>query len=552
MKYWIQLLFILLVIPFGFAQQVSVNLAVDQYDVEIGTPIIITVTSNVKSDITINFPSNFKSLPGMTSGRNKQIDFKTGKSETVYFITRTGSFLNEGKFNFRAEIKSGKKTYKSNAVTVRVEKKAVVATNFTRKETKKPVFGTVEVQHKTIYEGESILVNGKIYSQHDISIESYETYKITGYPDIKDLSSPKEPVFTPILINGQQYFQTPFDSKVLFFSAPGKYEIGPYKMGVVYETNDDFVQYEVKSNKEIIEVLPLPANAPKDFTGGIGEFKFTRKFDLLNVKQGDVVVMTVEIEGQGNINNISKPEFSLPEGVIQYGDPEMTEVISYLQSGARGKKTYKFLLQFLEKGNFSIPAMNISFFNPKDKKYFTLTSKAVEVKVEKSDHFKNQVVDNSEGQTAAGLPQDNNPKSNSSTVTMVLLGVFVPISLGVFLFFFIKRKPKKEPEIIAEVVKEHKDIQKIESLLELSKRYQREQDFEASYQQLKLAIRKMVMLVTEEFNQLENQEKIQQQLSELLVVIETARFLDVFDSQQAQEVHKQTVSIFENLQKFTN
>lgn len=549
MKYWIQLLFILLAIPLGFAQQASIVLSIDQYEVEIGTPIIITVKTNIKGDLVIDFPSNFKPLPGMTSGRTKQIDFKTGKSETIYFTTRTGSFLNEGKFNFRAEVKNGKKNYKSNSVTIRVEKKAVVASTFTRKETNKPVFGTVEVQQKTIYEGESILVNGKIYSKYDLAIEGYETYKITGYPDVKELSSPKEPVFIPIIINGQQYFQTPFDSKVLFYSSPGKYEIGPFKMSVVYETSDDFINFEVKSNKEVIEVLPLPANAPQNFTGGIGEFNFTRNFDLVSVNQGDVVVMTVEIEGQGNINNITKPEFSLPEGVILYGDPEVSEVISYLQSGARGKKTYKFLLQFVDKGNFSIPEMEISFFNPKDKKYFTRTSKAVEVQVAKSNHFQNQVVDNSELRNDITVSrEDGKQNKDRSKVSLVLLSVFLPISLGAFLFFFLKRRPKKEVENIVEIVKENKDMHKIASLLEHSSLLQRKQDFEGSYQQLKLAIRTMVRLVTEEFNQIENQEKILQELSEILVLIETARFLDVFDLAEAQAVQKQAQFIFHSIQ----
>ena len=89
MKYWIHLIFILLVIPFGFTQQVHVNLSVDQDELEVGTPVIITVTSNVKGEITIDFPANFTALPGVQSGMNQQIDYHSGKTETVYFITRT-------------------------------------------------------------------------------------------------------------------------------------------------------------------------------------------------------------------------------------------------------------------------------------------------------------------------------------------------------------------------------------------------------------------------------------------------------------------------------
>ena len=232
MKYWMHLIFILLVIPFGFTQEIHVNLSIDQNDLEVGAPVIITVTSNVKGDFTIDFPSSFTALPGVHSGMNNQIDYRSGKSETVYFITRTGSFQQVGKYNFRAKLKTRKKTYQSNSVTVRVENKKSVATKvISRKDSNKPLIGTVEIQKKTVYEGESILVYGKIYTKYNMALETYKPYEVSGYPEIKSIPSPEEPVFTPITINGQQYFETPFDQKILFFGAPGKYEVAPFKMG---------------------------------------------------------------------------------------------------------------------------------------------------------------------------------------------------------------------------------------------------------------------------------------------------------------------------------
>ena len=324
-------------------------------------------------------------------------------------------------------------------------------------------------------------------------------------------------------------------------------------MGVQYEASDEYVSYEVKSSKEIIEVLPLPPNAPENFIGAIGNYNFTRNFDLQEVKQGDVVVMTVVVEGEGNIHNISVPQFELPDGVIQYGDPEITESISYKQIGAKGRKVYKFHLQFLEKGNFTIPQMEISFFNPNEKKYVLLKSEAVAVHVLKSAQFQNQILDNSEGLITKldsnNADNSDERKGETSTFSLVLLGVFVPIGLGAFLFFFIKRKPKKEIEKTVETMEEMKEVEHITILLEESNHFQLKGDYKVSFEQLETAIRMMVMFATEYLEDLPNRESINQELSELSVACETARFLEVYDAEKVRNVYSKANLIFKSLKQ---
>lgn len=553
MKNWLYIVFILLVIPIGFAQQVHVNLSVDQKEVEIGVPVIVTISSNVEGEFTLDIPSDFSMLPGVQSGKSQQVDYQTGKKESIYFMTRTGSFQREGKYDFRATLKTRKKTYKSNSLSVTVKKKEQISVAFSRKETRNPVFGKVEVQKKTIYEGESVLVNGKIYTKYDLAVESYQPIKYIGYPEIKDLTSNKDPGFSPVTIQNQQYYYKPFDKKLFFFNAPGKYEIGPFKMGVVYETSEDFINLEVNSNKEIIEVLPLPANGPSNFNGGIGEFKLTRNFDQQEVKQGDVIVMKVEIAGTGNLQNIQKPELTLPQGVIQYGDAEVQEAIVFQEDGSTGKKVYTFHLQFLEKGVFTIPSMEVSYFNPKTKKYVSLSVPSKEVKVNKSLQFENQTLaNNTEFNEQDYLNQANTDSKNSSPyqkVTLVLLGVFVPISLGVFLFFFIRRKPSKEVEIQEETKNQISETEIIEQYITNSYNAVSKGNLSFSFQQVEFAIRIMVRLITSEKVELPDSTQMLQKLSELLVACESARYLQDYKVESLKLAQKEMIDMLELIKK---
>ena len=540
-------IFICCVIPFGFTQQTRVNLTIDQDEVEVDSPIMITVTTNVKGEISIDFPMNFKTLPGTQSGSNKQVDLQSGKSKIVYFSALTGAFQSAGKYTFQATVKTSKKAYKSNSVTVRVQKKPESTVNLSGKATKKPVFGTVETQKKTVYEGESVLINAKIYTKYDLSVQSFEAIQFTGYPDIKPLKSNNELNFSPVNIKNQIYYQAPFEKKLLFFSAPGTYEVGPYKMGVVYETDLDYINYDIQSNKEKIEVLPLPANAPTDFINGVGDFKFSRNFDFTEVKQGDVVVMTINIEGEGNVQNITKPHFDLPDGVIQYGDPEVSDNINYQSNGAVGSKTYRFHLQFLEKGNYTIPKMELSYFDPKQKKYIILTSKEVEIEVLKSNQFENQVFDKSEGVKNQSSIANQSRDHKQNNVTLILLGVFIPASLGLFLFLFLKRKPNKELEIVSEIEENNEELIQIESHLFDSKRLQVKGDFKASYQELESAIRKMLVCLSEKTGDMTDSEASIQQLSNLRVACESARYMQVYQQDELINVQNKTCLLFDSL-----
>ena len=265
------------------------------------------------------------------------------------------------------------------------------------------------------------------------------------------------------------------------------------------------------------------------------------------MKQGDVVVMTINIEGEGNVQNITKPQFNLPDGVIQYGDPEISENINYQSNGAVGSKTYRFHLQFLEKGNYTIPKLELSYFDPKQKKYITLTSKEVEIKVLKSNQFENQVFDKTEGIENHSSIANKLKDKKQNNVTLILLGVFIPASLGVILFLFLKRKPKKKLEFVSEIEENKEELLQIESHLFDSKRLQVKGDFKASYQEIESAIRKMLVCLSEKTVDIADSEKIIQQLSNLRVTCESARYMQIYQQDQLIDVQNKTCLLFDSL-----
>ena len=50
-----------------------------------------------------------------------------------------------------------------------------------------------------------------------------------------------------------------------------------------------------------IDVKPLPAGKPADFSGGVGEFNITSSINSTNVKTNDAVTVKLVISGTGNL-----------------------------------------------------------------------------------------------------------------------------------------------------------------------------------------------------------------------------------------------------------
>lgn len=439
----------LLFFHYCLAQKPLVHLEVDPKTAEIGEMLTITVKSNVQGEIEIDFPSGFVHGFNVMNGMEQEIDYNTGKVVTFYYLTQTGAMPKNGTFKFGpAYVKKGNKVYKSNSVQVEISKSAPPATSedITSKQLRQPAFGIIEKSKSKIYEGEPLILNAKVYSQFNpTSLEDYQAYKLDGVLEKHELNSSQRIVVEEEQIRRRTFFAFEYDKCVVFPSGTGKMTVDPFKLIL----RRGFETIPITSSSLSIEVLPLPANPPKSFIGGVGQFSVKRTIDKSDLKQGDVFTLIVEISGNGNLQNIIEPNLNLPSGFLIYGDPVIKEDFVYGPKGAEGTISYEFNIQITKYGNLNFPPTEIAYFDPKKETYVTSSSESSTFVVEKNEKFKGAPTSESKSietinasemypmRTEAEISKNNSFFIQSP---ILWLSIGTPIILALIFGFFVKTK----------------------------------------------------------------------------------------------------------------
>ena len=430
---------------FGFAQKPEVSLSTDFKSVQIGETVVLTVKSNMEGQVKIDFPDEFIAGYGSVNGMEQQMNYQTGKLSTIYYFSQNGAFKENGSFNFVAYVTNHRKVYKSNTITIRVEKKVEhQEEDLSQKTLRQPVFGVIQRSKIKLYEGEPIILESKVYSRVYLNfLEAYNSFEIDGKSESHDLDNAQVLYRDRESFKGQSFYTVTSGKKLVFVSSPGKYKIKPFEMILQYDGGGLFPErLSLTSLSSSFEVMPLPSGAPKSFIGAVGKYKLASVLNKTKVKSGDVVRLEIEVSGSGNLHNIDQPKLKLPKGIVIYGDPEIDEDFEFGLAGAEGKITYVYNLQLLSGGNFRLPPISIAYFDPEQKKYIQIRNSSFEIEVSgssPSNIFVNQNSDTKEIEEQASLSFMEHPdvdqeffyRSNWFWPT-VLSPIFIAFLGGIF------------------------------------------------------------------------------------------------------------------------
>ncbi len=128
-----------------------------------------------------------------------------------------------------------------------------------------------------------------------------------------------------------------------------------------------------------LEVKPLPANAPANFSGAVGNFTMTVDANPKSVQTGDPITVISTITGRGNFDRVDAPSLEDDRGWHKY--PPSSKFKQDDDVGISGAKTFEVVLSPNEKKQ-NISPFSFSFFDPTKEKYVTLRSDAIPIRVE--------------------------------------------------------------------------------------------------------------------------------------------------------------------------
>ena len=372
--------FILLSIwyPTLSAADVEVTLRVDREEATLVDTIRMEVgvsgSRNSDAEPVLHGLEDFLVRRGGTSSRIEIINGKVNAGLTyTYFIQpqKTGVFEIGP-----AEINVNGRKAESNRVKLVVNASAKSSGT-----DRGPVFIEASIGSSDAYVEEQVLYILKLYRRvhvDDLTLSLPQVEHIA----FKQLGKPREYQAT---VGGATY-QVLEVRYSLSAAKAGEYVIGPSKMNMTVRRRgaqslfDDFFQspfssfssgqpLTVAADPVELNVLALPEKErPADFSGLVGNFRMESRLQPSRLKAGDSATLTVEINGKGNINRI--PDIDLPELPFAraYNDQPLLETEQDDQ-GIGGRKTMKWALVPQKAGQFEIPVLKLSFFNPETETY---------------------------------------------------------------------------------------------------------------------------------------------------------------------------------------
>lgn len=256
---------------------------------------------------------------------------------------------------------------------------------------KSPLLLRAEVSKLKAVKGEQLIVSFYAYRRGQVG--QLEAIKL---PDFKGFL--KDDPELPVLKRPQPLGATTLDGWTYEKDLLARYVVYPLEAGtltvdaleirgVAYPDADSiFTNYfnvlnpkrvDAKNDPLKIEVSELPSQGqPKGFQGAVGDITLQSKLDKNEVKVGEPVTLLVRLEGRANFASIEPPVVQWPEGLELFDSKSLGRSS---QAGV-GEKSFEYIVIPRKPGDFKLPPLEFSFFNPRSHAYETKRMPALSLK----------------------------------------------------------------------------------------------------------------------------------------------------------------------------
>lgn len=233
------------------------------------------------------------------------------------------------------------------------------------------------------------------------TLKLYRRVNIAGFEDVKfptfsgfwsqETQSPSNIEFRRENVGGEVFETAVLRAWTLIPQRSGDLQIDPAELVCLVNIRsprastgsilDSFFQDEyetirkrLSTSAQTVHVAALPAGAPASFCGGVGSFKMSAELTRDSLRTHDAASLKVSISGKGNLALLEAPKLEFPLDFEVY-DVKTTE--------SNGVKTFEFPFIPRSAGDFVIGPVEYSFYDITAKRYVTLSSKPLPIKVMK-------------------------------------------------------------------------------------------------------------------------------------------------------------------------
>lgn len=260
------------------------------------------------------------------------------------------------------------------------------------------LFIKVSASKKSVHEQEPILLTYKVYTQVDLTQLEGKMPDLKGF-HTQEVPLPQQKTFHSETVNGRPYKCVTWSQYVMYPQMTGRLEIPSITFkGIVVQQNRNVdpmeaffnggsgyveVKKDIKAPGITLQVDPLPQR-PANFSGGVGKFNISASLDKKEVKAGEPITLRVVVGGIGNLKLLKQPVVNFPKDFDKY-DAKVTDKTRLTANGVEGNMVYDFLAVPRNQGSYTIPSVELTYYDTSKNAYKTIKTQPFKVEVEKGD-----------------------------------------------------------------------------------------------------------------------------------------------------------------------
>ncbi len=245
----------------------------------------------------------------------------------------------------------------------------------------------------SLFRGEPLRLTFKLYHRADIAaLENVKFPVFNGFwsQDIETQSERQREKYA-----GKIYETVVLKEYLLYPQQSGTLTIDPAQITalvqVVVRNNnyDPFfgggasvanVRRQLTTDKLNITVKPLPAGAPANFSGAVGQFEMNTSLPPKQISANSSETYTVKISGRGNLTFIQPFKLDMPNSFETY-NVKTTESIQSSVSGSSGYRQFEYPFIARAEGQYEVNGVEFVYFDPSRMEYVALKSPVLELNV---------------------------------------------------------------------------------------------------------------------------------------------------------------------------
>lgn len=259
------------------------------------------------------------------------------------------------------------------------------------------LFMRLSLSRSDVVVGEPVIATIKLYQRVNISgFEGVSFPSFNGFWS-QETEAPSNIEFQRETYDGQIYNAAVLRKFLLIPQHQGQLRIDPAELVCLVSVRvssggnsifdgffDEYrnVRKKVQTKPVTVNVSPLPAGAPASFGGGVGEFSLSASVSKDSLKTHEAASLVVTVSGKGNVALLEAPKVSFPPDMEVY-DTKVTSSIA--PGGMSGTRRYEYPFIPRSYGDFVIEPIKYSYYDVNQKKYVTLETQPMDLKVLKGN-----------------------------------------------------------------------------------------------------------------------------------------------------------------------